>query len=118
MGAADKGDFAIMRCPVSYYIELKGRQARVNMLGSSSTTRYYRRSLLAFTRASLAFLNTISDGKKGQHNTKFDFTVDEEKERLNPSREKNYGTHRRKKVDEKSCATFLLCDPGWYIQRT
>ena len=24
------------------------------------------------------------------------------------------GTHRRKKVDEKSCVTFLLCDPGWY----
>ena len=28
------------------------------------------------------------------------------------------GTHRRKKVDEKSCVTFLLCDPGWYVQRT
>ena len=26
--------------------------------------------------------------------------------------------HRRRKVDEKSCVTFLLCDPGWYIQRT
>ena len=26
------------------------------------------------------------------------------------------GTHRRKKVDEKSCVTFL-CDPGWYVQR-
>ena len=26
--------------------------------------------------------------------------------------------HRRKKVDEKSCVTFLLCDPGWYVQRT
>ena len=23
--------------------------------------------------------------------------------------------HRRKKVDEKSCVTFLLCDPGWYV---
>ena len=22
------------------------------------------------------------------------------------------------KVDEKSCVTFLLCDPGWYVQRT
>ena len=33
------------------------------------------------------------------------FTVDEGKERLNPSREKNKGTHRRKKVDEKSCVT-------------
>ena len=28
------------------------------------------------------------------------------------------GTHRRKKVDEKSRVTFLLCDPGWYVQRT
>ena len=28
------------------------------------------------------------------------------------------GTHRRKKVDEKSCVTLLLCDPGWYAQRT
>ena len=36
---------------------------------------------------------------------KFDFTVDEGKERLNPSREKNEGTHRRRKVDEKSCVT-------------
>ena len=44
--------------------------------------------------------------------TKFDFTVDEGKEWLNPSREKNKGTHRRKKVDEKSCVTFLLCDPA------
>ena len=26
-------------------------------------------------------------------------------------------THRRKKKDEKSCVTFLLCDPGWYVQR-
>ena len=25
---------------------------------------------------------------------------------------------RRKKVDDKSCVTFLLCDPGWYVQRT
>ena len=37
--------------------------------------------------------------------TKFDFTVDEGKERLNPSRENNKGTHRRRKVDEKSCVT-------------
>ena len=36
---------------------------------------------------------------------KFDFTVDEGKERLNPSREKNLGEHRRRKVDEKSCVT-------------
>ena len=27
-------------------------------------------------------------------------------------------TYRRKKVGEKSCVTFLLCDPGWYVQRT
>ena len=33
------------------------------------------------------------------------------------SREKK-GMHRRRKVDEKFCLTFLLCDPGWYIQRT
>ena len=52
------------------------------------------------------------------HIAKFGFTVDEGKEWLNPSREKNKGTHRRKKVDEKSCVTFLLCDPGWYVQRT
>ena len=31
--------------------------------------------------------------------------VDEGKERLNPSREKNKGTHRKRKVDEKSCVT-------------
>ena len=31
--------------------------------------------------------------------------VDEGKERLNPSREKNKGTHHRRKVDEKSCVT-------------
>ena len=41
--------------------------------------------------------------------SKFDFTVDEGKEWLNASRKKNY---RRRKVDEKSCLTFLLCDPG------
>ena len=44
--------------------------------------------------------------------TKFDFTVDEGKEWLDPSREKNEGKHRRRKVG-KSCVTFLLCDPGW-----
>ena len=44
---------------------------------------------------------------------KFDFTIDEGKERLNPSREKNEGMRRRRKADEKSCMTFL-CDPGWY----
>ena len=46
--------------------------------------------------------------------TKFDFTVDEGKGRLNPSRDKNEGKHRRRKV-EKSWVTFLLCDPGWCV---
>ena len=36
--------------------------------------------------------------------TKFDFTVDEGKKRLNPSREKNKYKYRRRKV-EKSCVT-------------
>ena len=36
--------------------------------------------------------------------TKFDFTVDEGKGRLNPSRDKNEGKHRKRKV-EKSCVT-------------
>ena len=49
---------------------------------------------------------------------KFDFTVDEGKQWLNPSRDKDKGTHRRRKVDEKSCVTFLLCDPGRYVQRS
>ena len=40
------------------------------------------------------------------HRLKFDFTVDEGKERL----------YRRRKVG-KSCATFLLCDPGWYVHK-
>ena len=30
----------------------------------------------------------------------------------------NKSTHRRKKVDGKSSVTFLLCDPGSYVQRT
>ena len=47
---------------------------------------------------------------------KIRLTVDEGKERLNPSHEKNKGMHRRRKADEKLCVTFLLCDPGWYIQ--
>ena len=29
---------------------------------------------------------------------------------------KNYGKHRRGKV-EKSCVAFLLCDPGWYVHK-
>ena len=56
--------------------------------------------------------------KAGRPYIKFDFTVDEGKERPNPSREKNKGMHRRRKVGEKSCVTFLLCDPGWFIQRS
>ena len=54
--------------------------------------------------------------RKQQH--KIRLTVDEGKERLHPSREKNKEMHRRRKVDDKSCVAFLLCDPGWYIQRT
>ena len=46
----------------------------------------------------------------------FDFTVDEGKERLNPSREKNQGKHRGRKV-EKSCVNFLLRDPVWYVHK-
>ena len=37
--------------------------------------------------------------------TKFDFTIDKGKERLNPSREKIKGKHRRRKVDKESCVT-------------
>ena len=48
---------------------------------------------------------------------KFDFTVDEEKKRLNPSRGRNEGKHRRRKVD-KSWVTFLLCDPGWCVHKS
>ena len=44
---------------------------------------------------------------------KFDFTIDEGKQWLNYSREKNQGTHRRRKVDEESCVTIiLLCGPA------
>ena len=50
--------------------------------------------------------------------TKFDFTVDEGKRRLNPSRDKNKGKHRRRKVDEKSCVTFLLRGPGWCVHKS
>ena len=49
--------------------------------------------------------------------TNFDLTVDEGKGRLNPSREKNEGKHRRRKV-EKSCVTFLLSDPGWCVHES
>ena len=62
--------------------------------------------------------NKNKNAQRVENDTKFDFTVDEGKEWLNPSREKNQGMHRRKKMDEKSCVTFLLCDPGWYVQRT
>ena len=48
----------------------------------------------------------------------FDFTFDEGKKRLmNPSREKNKGMYRRRKVDEKSSVAFLLCNPGWYVHK-
>ena len=42
--------------------------------------------------------------------TKFDLTIDEGEGWLNPSRDKNEGKLRRRKVDEKSCVTFLLCE--------
>ena len=59
-GCSLQGDLTVIRCPVSYYIEPKERQARANTLGSSRTIRSYRRSLL-FTRAALAFLNMMSN---------------------------------------------------------
>ena len=55
---------------------------------------------------------------KEENNAKFDIAVVEGKECVNPSGEKNEGTHRRKKAYQKSCVTFLLCDSGWYVQRT
>ena len=60
----------------------------------------------------------MKKSKKKNHgqqveNKKIDITVNKGKGRLNPSRDKTQGKHRRKKVDEKSCVTFLLCDPGW-----
>ena len=42
---------------------------------------------------------SVSLRKTTNNNTKFDFTVDEGKKLLNPSRDKNQGTHRRRKVD-------------------
>ena len=48
---------------------------------------------------------------------KSDFTVDEGKGGLNPSRDKNQGKHRRRKV-EKSCVAFVLCDPGWCVHKS
>ena len=47
---------------------------------------------------------------------KVDFTVDEGKGRLNPSREKKDGKQRRRKV-EKSYVNFLLCDPSWCVHK-
>ena len=29
-----------------------------------------------------------------------------------------YTQHRKRKVDEKSCVTFLLCDPGWCVHKS
>ena len=49
--------------------------------------------------------------------TNFDFTVGEGKRWLNASRDKNEGKHRRRKV-EKSCVTFLLCDPDWCVHKS
>ena len=42
------------------------------------------------------------------HKIRYTSTVDEGKERLNPSREKHKGKHRRRKVDEKPCVTRLV----------
>ena len=42
--------------------------------------------------------------------TKFGFTVDQGKGRLNPSRDKSSGKHRRRKVGGE-----ILCDPGWCV---
>ena len=64
-------------------------------------------------------MSGMNGKKKNTHthtHTKFDVTVDEGKERLNPSREENKGKHRRRKV-EKSCVTFLLCGPGWHVHK-
>ena len=52
--------------------------------------------------------------------TKFDLTVNEGEERLNPSRdEKLQDKPRRKKAEKKkeknSVVTFLLCDPVWCV---
>ena len=60
---------------------------------------------------------TTSGERLIRYYTKFDLTVGEGKERMNPSREKHKAVHSRRKVDENSWVTFLLCDPGWYIQR-
>ena len=44
--------------------------------------------------------------------TTYYFTVDEGKEWLNPSRDKNQGTHRRRKVDEKTCVASSCVTPA------
>ena len=30
---------------------------------------------------------------------------------------RNNNNNLRRKVNEKSCVTFLLCDPGWYVHK-
>ena len=47
--------------------------------------------------------------------TKFDFTVDEGKGRLNPFRDTHYRKHRSRRKVEKSCVTFRLFHPGWCV---
>ena len=74
-------------------------------MGNQNSCPKVGRSFFGKKRAT--FLDSVRSGL----NTKFDVTVDEGKERLNPSREKNKSMLRRRKVDEKSCVTFLLCDP-------
>ena len=45
---------------------------------------------------------------------KSDFTVDEGKERLDPSRNKKI----RQACTAEESVTFLLCDPGWCVHKS
>ena len=60
----------------------------------------------------------VSGERLIRYYTKFDFTVDEGKERLNPSREKKLRQAPQKEGGEILCGvTFLLGDPGWYVHK-
>ena len=84
----------------------------------SKTARSEFEFFLTKRRKKIIYICPTSGERLIRKYTKFDFiTVDEEKERLNASRDKNQGKHRRKKA-EKSCATFLLCDPGLYAHKS
>ena len=75
-------------------------------------------ALIVRTEYMIYIFKKNSGERLNRQYTKFDFAVDEGTERLmKPSREKNKGMYRRRKVDEKSCVTFLLCDPGWYVHK-